>query len=216
MASQNAVPLLAEDWAAMEVFIQATTSRQDFGYLVVVDHGGTIRGSNQAAQVGTKYTPVKGTTVPNKEGMAIVSHAGADGRVLLDFAAPVLFQNKEVGAIHLGIFQAPLVAVANLVFWLLALLTAVTAAAVAIGSYLLAQRLATPVRVLRNSLQELAKGHYDYRIADTRKDEFGELFAAFDTTAASLQQRHEAPAAQTVPPATSHPQPTTENTAAAS
>ena len=112
---------------------------------------------------------------------------------MLDFSAPVLFQGKKIGAVHLGIFEAPLTAVANLVLVLVAILTVVTVAAVAGGTYLLAQRLAVPIRVLRNSLQELANGRYDYRIADTRKDEFGELFAEFDRTAAALEQRHEPP-----------------------
>jgi serine/threonine-protein kinase len=216
MASQNAVPLLSEDWAAMEVFIQETTRRQDFGYLLVVDHRGTIRGSSNAAQIGAAYVPVQGTPVATQDRVTIARHVGADGRALLDFAAPALFQNKEVGRVHLGIFQAPLTAVANLALWLLALLTAVTAAAVAIGSYFLAQRLATPVRVLRNSMQELAKGNYDYRIADARNDEFGELYAAFDTTAAALQQRHETPAAPSVAPAMMQRQATTEKAALSS
>ena len=77
---------------------------------------------------------------------------------------------------------------------LLAILTLVTSAAVAGGTYLLAQRLSGPIRVLRNSLKELANGRYDYRIAETRNDEFGELYADFDRTAAALEQRHEPPA----------------------
>ena len=89
----------------------------------------------------------------------------------------MLFQGKKIGTVHLGIYEAPLTAVANLVLVLLAILTLVTIAAVAGGSYLLARRLAVPIRVLRNSLQELANGRYDYRIAETRKDEFGELYA---------------------------------------
>jgi len=74
---------------------------------------------------------------------------------------------------------------------MLAILTLVTVAAVAAGTYFLAQRLAAPVRVLRNSLDELANGRYDYRIADTRKDEFGELFAHFDRTAEAIEKRHD-------------------------
>ena len=66
---------------------------------------------------------------------------------------------------RLGIYEAPLAEVANLVLILLAILTLVTVAAVAGGTYLLAQRLAGPIRVLRNSLDELAHGRYDYRIA---------------------------------------------------
>ena len=78
----------------------------------------------------------------------------------------------------------------TIVLILLAILTLVTVAAVAGGTYLLAQRLAAPIRVLRNSLDELAHGRYDYRIGDPRTDEIGELFAEFDRTAAALEQRH--------------------------
>jgi HAMP domain-containing protein len=69
----------------------------------------------------------------------------------------------------------------------------VTVAAVAGGTYLLAQRLAGPIRVMRSSLDELAHGRYDYRINDPRTDEIGQLFAEFDRTAAALERRHEQP-----------------------
>ena len=39
-------------------------------------------------------------------------------------------------------------------------------------------------------LGELGKGRLDHRIAESRKDEFGELFAAFDQAAEHLDQRH--------------------------
>ncbi len=46
-ATQNAVPLLSEDWAAMDVFMQETLGRQDFNYMTVVDHEGTVRAQQQ-------------------------------------------------------------------------------------------------------------------------------------------------------------------------
>lgn len=201
-ATQNAVPLLSEDWAAMDVFVQEALGRQEnFSYMTVVDHEGTVRASNVAAQVNQKYAaPGAATGVASKDpGVAVQSHRIADGRQVLDFAAPVLFQGKTIGTVHLGIFEAPLTAVANLVLVLLAILTVVTVAAVAGGTYLLAQRLAQPIRVLRNSLQELANGRYDYRIAEARSDEFGELYAAFDRTAAALDKRHEGTARAAAP-----------------
>ena len=194
MATQNAVPLLSEDWAAIDVFIQETISRQDFNYIVVNDDKGVIRGSNDTAQINEKFTiPDAKQLSSHDPGVKVESHKLADGREVLDFTAPILFQNKQIGDVHLGIYQAPLTAVANLVLVLLGILTLVTTAAGAFGSYLLANRLAGPIRVLRNSLDELAKGRYDYRIAEARTDEFGELFAAFDKTAAALEQRHEPP-----------------------
>ena len=61
MATQNAVPLLSEDWAAIDVFIQETISRQDFNYIQIIDDKGVVRGSNDAAQVNEKYAPPNGT-----------------------------------------------------------------------------------------------------------------------------------------------------------
>jgi len=193
MATQTAVPMLAEDWSATDVLVQETIGRQDFAYLVVIDDAGVIRGSSDSAQEGTPYAAPQLIPVGTREAGVIVQRTQlADGRDVLDFAAPIEFQNNPIGQVHLGIFEAPLAAVANLTLVLLGILIVVTSAAVAIGSYLLAQRLSEPLRVLRNSLTELAKGRYDYRITDTRRDEFGELYTTFDLTADALQRRHDA------------------------
>jgi serine/threonine-protein kinase len=200
VAVETAVPLLSEDWAAIDVFIQETLSRQDFPYLLVIDHAGIVRGSRDAAQINTRYVaPDARPVAAPGTGVTVQSYRLADRRGVLDFAAPVLFQSKEIGQIHLGLFEGPLNEVANLMLVLLAILTLVTSAAVAGGTYLLAQRLSGPIRVVRNSLKELADGRYDYRIADTRNDEFGELYADFDRTAAALEKRHEPPASGTGP-----------------
>jgi tRNA A-37 threonylcarbamoyl transferase component Bud32/HAMP domain-containing protein len=194
MATQSAVPLLSEDWDGIDVFIHETLDRQDFGYLRVVDHDGIVRGSNVAAEVAQKYAPPKATAVTAGDAdVQVAQHRIADGRNVLDFGAPVLFQRKEIGRVHLGIYEAPLSAVARLMLALLGVLTLVTSASVAGGTYLLARRLMGPMRVLQNSLAELAAGRYDYRIADPRTDELGELYAAFDRTAAALQARHDVP-----------------------
>ena len=196
VAVQSAVPLLGEDWAAIDVFIQETQSRQEFPYLLVVDHRSVIRGSNDAAQVGTQYAPPEATPVLSHDpGVEVKSYRLPDRRVVLDFTTPILFQTREIGRVHLGLYEAPLKRVANLMLVMLAILTIVTSAAVAGGTYLLAQRLAGPIRVLRNSLQELANGRYDYRIADKRNDEFGALYRDFDQTAEALEKRHETDAA---------------------
>jgi serine/threonine-protein kinase len=193
--------LLSEDWAGMDVFVQETLGRQDFNYMKVIDHQGVVRASNNADEVGNKYVPPQDATpVPsNDPGVTVQKHRIADGRQVLDFSAPVLFQGKTIGGIHLGIYEAPLTAVANLMLVLLSILTIVTVAAVAGGTYLLAQRLAAPIRIMKNSLQELANGRYDYRIAEERKDEFGELYAEFDKTAAALEKRYEPPKPATAP-----------------
>ena len=205
IATQSAVPLLDEDWTALDVFIQETLGRQDFNYITIVDHQGLVRGSNQAAQVNQKYAaPNAKPLSPASAEVQVGSHRIADGRDVLDFGTPILFQGKEIGRVHLGIYEAPLSKVANFMLAMLAILTLVTVAAVGGGTYLLARGLAAPMRVLRNSLDELANGRYDYRINDQRKDELGELYAEFDRTAAALEARHDPPKPGDAPPLASH------------
>jgi eukaryotic-like serine/threonine-protein kinase len=192
VATEMAVPLLSEDWASIDVFIQETTSRQNFHHLLVIDYQDVVRGTSDPALLNAKYTPPDAKPMESLDpGIGVQSERVADGRTVLDFMAPVLFQGKEIGKVRLGIYEAPLAKVANLMLVLLAILTLVTVAAVAGGTYLLAQRLAGPIRVMRSSLDELAHGRYDYRINDPRTDEVGQLFAEFDRTAAALEKRHE-------------------------
>jgi methyl-accepting chemotaxis protein len=158
---------------------------------VVADDEGVVRGSNDPKQVGQKYAAPAAKLITNDDAeVAVRTHELSSGNVL-DFEVPILFQKKPIGQVHLGIYEAPLTRVANLVYVLLAILTLVTVAAVAAGTFLLARRIAAPIRVIKSSLDELAHGRYDVRIGETRKDEFGELYAAFDKTAEALENRHD-------------------------
>ena len=195
MASQSAVPLLAEDWAAIEVFIQETMTRQSFPYLLVVDDEGIVRGSNEVDKLNAKYAAPGGNPVATPdESIAVRQFTDAQTRKVLDFGAPILFQGKKIGDVHLGIFEEPLSRVARLILALLAILTFVTIAAVAVGTYLLARRLIAPLRKVKSGLDELGLGRYDVRIGEKRADELGEVFAAFDRAAAALESRYDPPA----------------------
>jgi eukaryotic-like serine/threonine-protein kinase len=192
MASQSAVPVLSEEWVALGEFIKSSVSGQDFSYMIVLDHEGVIRGSSSEEQVGQPYKPPSGTAVANPPtDVAVLRTSGSDGQDVLDFGTPILFQGRAIGQVHLGIFETPLQRVVQVTLGLLSLLILVTVAAAAIGSFIMARRLILPLRTLRTGLGELAEGRYDFRIAETRRDEIGELYGAFDNAAAALQRRHE-------------------------
>jgi serine/threonine-protein kinase len=70
----------------------------------------------------------------------------------------------------------------------------ITVAAVALAMYFIADWFAKPIRLVGESLREIAKGNFTHRIAESRKDEFGLLFADFDAMAQSLQDRESAQA----------------------
>ena len=85
--------------------------------------------------------------------------------------------------------EKPLVQVARLSMGLMAVLVVVTVLAVAVAMFFVANWFAQPIKLVGESMGEIAKGRFDHRIREHRKDEFGELYSAFDRMAQALQDR---------------------------
>ena len=200
IAAQNAASVLGDEWEPVEVAVQELMKTSNFERVSVIDLAGTVRVSSQPALIGKPYAPL-GTA---KGGLAQYK-VGSES--VLGFEAPVLFGGKQVGRVALGIPEAPLTAVERLSISLMLVLVVVTVLAVAISMYFVANWFAKPIRLVGESMAEIGKGRFDHRIAEHRKDEFGQLFQAFDAMAEALQKRELLLATQ--PPATlppmSHP-----------
>jgi nitrogen fixation/metabolism regulation signal transduction histidine kinase len=91
--------------------------------------------------------------------------------------------------VALGLPERPLERVARLSMTLMAVLALVTVLAVAIAMYFVANWFARPIKLMGEAMGEIAKGRFDFRIEEQRKDEFGQLYAAFDQMAQALQDR---------------------------
>jgi len=191
LAVESAVPVLSEDWVAIELFVTDVVARQDFAYLQVMDHKGIVRGSNERDHIGKPYqAPAEAAQLPEEGGVEIAT-LDAGGEPVVSFSAPILFQNREIGRVRLGIPQAPFREVVRTTVWMLAVLMAVTIAAAMGMTYLLGNLLARPIGILVRALDEIRDGNLDHRIVDQRNDEFGRLYVAFDQMADALQGKDE-------------------------
>mgnify|MGYP001193106171 CR=1 FL=1 len=189
IAAQNAAAVLGEEWEAIDVAVQKVMQTRNFERVSVTDRSGVVRVSSVPGLAGRPYAPA-GESLDSVGGAA-ASRYEVGGESVLGFEAPVLFQDKQVGRVALGIPERPLTQVARLSIMLMIVLAAITVAAVAVAMYFVADWFARPIRTLRDAMAEIAHGRYDVRIAQTRRDEYGELFADFDAMAQSLQRRAE-------------------------
>lgn len=196
MATESAVPALTEDWVAIDVFIKEAMRTQDFHDITVLDHRGVVQVSSNAQLVSQPYRVPDGQAIEaDHGGVKVHAYTSPKGVQVIDFEAPITFQSKQIGRVHLGILERPMTRVAELSLYLMTLLAVITVVAVVLATYLLANRYSKPIRLLKDSMAELGEGRLDYRIAEQRKDEFGELYEAFDAMAATLQKRMDAPQA---------------------
>jgi serine/threonine-protein kinase len=193
LAAENAVAALAEEWVTIDISVQEIMHTQDFHSIVIVDRKGVVRVGSEKDAAGKPYQEPAGAaqiaTRPN--GVVVRRFEAANGMTILDFEAPITFGPKEVGRVHLGVFEEPLSRVAKVSAASMIILVLVTVAAVAIATYLVADRYSKPIRLLAESMEEIAKGRYDYRIGEQRNDEFGQVYRAFDSMAQALQKRLE-------------------------
>ena len=148
-----------------------------------------MRASNRVDEVGRPYKAPVGTLLRDREGGLPVTQYKAPGGSVLGFEAPITFQNKRVGQVALGLAERPLIQVARLSMVLMGVLVLVTVLAVAVAMYFVAHWFAQPIKLLSDSMGEIAKGRFDLRIRERRMDEFGELYADFDRMAQALQDR---------------------------
>lgn len=188
IAAQNAVPALSEDWIVVDVALQQIMQTRDFDSLTVVDRGGVVRAASRPELVGQPWRAPAGESLGNAGGVQRTRYQ-AGGESVLGFTAPILFQDKTVGQVALGLPERTLAAVARQSMWLMALLAVVTVLAVALAMYLVGTWFARPIRLVGEAMDEIAAGRLDFRIAEQRKDEFGQLYAAFDRMAQALQDR---------------------------
>jgi eukaryotic-like serine/threonine-protein kinase len=189
IAAQNAVAALSEDWVSVDVSLQEIMKTGDFQSITVTDREGIVRASSQPERVGQPYQPAPSESLGDRAGGLPVTRYVAAGEAVLGFEAPITFQNKRIGRVALGLPEKPLAQVARLSIGLMAVLVLVTVLSVAVAMFFVANWFAQPIKLVGESMAEIAKGRFDHRIREQRKDEFGELYAAFDRMAQALQDR---------------------------
>jgi eukaryotic-like serine/threonine-protein kinase len=188
MAAQNAASVLSEEWEAVDVIVEKIMKTGDYQSITVADANGVVRAASDPRLVGQPYKPPAGERLGTRDKVVAERYYAGDEAVL-GFDVPITFQEQTAGRVAIGIRERPLTEVARLSISLMIVLAVVTVLAVAVAMYFVANWFAKPIKLVRESMAEIAKGRFDHRINEQRKDEFGLLYAAFDDMAAALNER---------------------------
>lgn len=190
VAAESAIPILSEDWVTIELFVKEASARQVFDYLMIVDHQGFIRGTNLSGSVGKRFERAPGIKLVNDPGIsAIFKKVLAGSSEVVDFNAPISFQGKTIGKVHLGLPQASLQNLAKLTLHIMIALLVLTITVVVIFSYILGKYFSSSITVIRSALEEIISGRYHHRIEKDGNDEFSQLFTTFNQMAKILQKQ---------------------------
>ena len=188
-ASEN---LLLGDQAATRALVQDIAKNRQIRYLAVADHLGQVVASTQPADVGRPLViPTGQKYLPRADGIDSYRSQIAGGEEMLLFDVPIRYQAKLVGDLRLGISEAPLHAAQRMTLWVILAVLLLALVAVVGAAYWLFRRPLVLLQMLSDALLRVGRGDFHHRIRLVRRDELGQLFAAFNLMNSALQARQQ-------------------------
>jgi serine/threonine-protein kinase len=184
------LPYEERDWLPVQAFISAASKDESVRWMTMVDNDGVIRGSSDPKAIGTRYTAPNGEAVVFRSNQVTVTDImTADGRRGYRFVHPIVYAGQRFGVIEVSIDKAELLSAQATSRELLLALSVLVLAMVGAASYIGAHTLARPIRRLKQALRDATMGDLEFRISHRRRDEFGELFDAYNLFAATMRER---------------------------
>lgn len=179
--------IVADDFLSLQGAVRSIASRPDIRYAMLLNLDGRVRVHSDPDQVGRVLDDPAGLAALRVEAPRVREVRLEDGTRAMEFASPVLVVNARRAIARLAIsLEEPLRGIRQtgnsiLLLGMLALLAGVGLA------FFQGRRVALPMQELARAARELARGKLARRIPVSSGDELGEVAAAFNRMAESLQ-----------------------------
>jgi tRNA A-37 threonylcarbamoyl transferase component Bud32/HAMP domain-containing protein len=196
-AAENiALPASERDWVPAQAFVMSAAADPNVTQLLIVDHEGMIQAASAPDLVGARYMAPTGRRLPSdRPNTFVTTMRSSDGVRSFRFSRPIEYAGHQVGLVEVSVRRTELDSAASLTRAMLIGLGLMTLALVAGLTIAATKLLLRPLRNLKAALSDAAGGNLDFRISHQRRDEFGDLFEAFNALATEVQKRLEAGAA---------------------
>ena len=183
------IPLINDDILSLNTLIKEATATEGLRYAVVTDLYDLIRAHTNVDRIGTVLSLPKPLAPPvNRSDLSYFSYESPSGEQILNLSRDVMFQDKHVGTVHVGVsldFIGQLVDKEKRSIVLMTLGVMVVGLGIALY---LGFRFSKPIKRLVEATEAIGKGDYQHRVDLNRKDELGNLATAFNQMGEELQR----------------------------
>ncbi len=180
-ANSARVPLLEDNIPALNTLIKEAAAVEGLHYAIIVDNRSLIKAHTDLDQLGK--TLEKGADmedVVESGETSYFDYINASGEKILNLTRPVLFQNKRLGAVHVGISVDHIDRTIHedriTILWT-GLVVLCIGVLFAIHRGL---RFSRPISELVTGTDEIVRGNYRYRVDLKLNNEIGDLAGAFN------------------------------------
>ena len=175
------IPLINDDILSLNTLIKEATATEGLRYAAVTDVYGLIRAHTNVDRIGTPWTlPAPLAPPVTQPDLSYFPFISSLGEQILNLTRDVMFQNKRVGVVHVGVsldFIEQLVKKEKRSILLMTLGMVIVGLGIAL---FLGVRFSKPIKRLVEATEAIGKGDYNHRVNLKRNDEIGNLAAAFN------------------------------------
>lgn len=187
MASTAGYSLLSQDLLGLDnIVYKIKNSNPDIEYIAIVDPAREILVHSEIKQTGEKFSPAEGPIFQKNEDGTVIKEIPEKSGSLFEISSPVMFMNKDLGFVILGINKSALVSAQHeaqkkmLSVFAGILLLGVT------SSLLPSSLLTRPIQELSAGVTELKQGKRSRPLRIYSQDELGRLTESFNEMTALI------------------------------
>jgi adenylate cyclase len=172
-------------------FVVDASTLPDVLYAAVVDSDGVVVAHSEFEEggIGKPFVPSWEGYTPVEEGV-VDNPFVYEGQPARDVAAPIVIADVEtsrrIGEVHVGLSEAPVARAVHDLRETVLLIAGIALGAALVLAILYGVVLTRPLRRIAAGVDRIGKGDFGYRIRVRRKDEIGDLGAAVNEMAESL------------------------------
>jgi putative nucleotidyltransferase with HDIG domain len=187
MAYSAGYSLLSQDLLGLDnIVYKIKSSNQDIEYIAVVNPAGEILAHSQIEKAGQKFSPGEGPAIRKTEDGTVIREIRGKSGSLFEIASPVVFMNKNLGTVILGINESALVAAQRDARGKMLLVFAAILIFGMAGSLLLSSFMTRPIQELAKGVAELKRGKESRPLHVYSGDELGKLTESFNEMTALI------------------------------
>jgi adenylate cyclase len=180
-SSNSSVALLEDNILRLNTLIKNATAVEGLVYAIIVDRNQIIKAHTDITKIGETFEEFAHTKdVIKEQDVTYFDYYSTSGENVLNLTHPVLFKNKKLGQVHVGVsidFIKNLINKARLTILVITLFIILLGCAVAVW---IGFHFSRPISNLVMATGEIASGNYQHKIILARNDELGNLATAFN------------------------------------
>ncbi len=175
------IPLLDDDILRLNTLIKEAATVDGLLYAGIVDQHEKIMAHTNINKIGGQFQQFKNVTKISQQGeVTCFNYTLASGKHILNLCRPIIFDGKNLGKVHVGVsldfiteqIHKERTFIIIVIFFVLLLGLVV--------SIIFGLRFSSPITRLLEATAQIGKGNYQHKVLLKRKDELGNLAAAFN------------------------------------